>query len=93
MKKALYIFLLLSIFCTSNSAAQKVVRYPLFDISQTPELKVDSVVFRTDETLFYFHYDNREGAVDWINLSPETYIKDEKGKIGSVDIFRGKPQH
>lgn len=96
MKKALYIFLLLSIFCTSNSAAQKVVRYPLFDISQTPEFKVDSVVFRTDETLFYFHYDNREGAVDWINLSPETYIKDEKGKIYNIlsleNIAKGPEQ-
>ena len=96
MKKALYILLLLSIFCIANSAAQKVVRYPLFDTSQTPEFKVDSVVFRTDETLFYFHYDNREGAVDWINLSPETYIKDEKGKIYNIlsleNIAKGPEQ-
>lgn len=96
MKKALYIILILNIFCTANSTAQKVVRYPLFDISQTPEFKVDSVVFRTDETLFYFHYDNREGAVDWINISPETYIKDEKGKIYNIlsleNIAKGPEQ-
>ncbi len=74
----------MSVIFVLSSTAQKIVRYPMFDNSQTPEFKIDSVVNNAKETILYFHYDNREGTTEWINISPETYIKDDNGKIYPV---------
>lgn len=79
MKKTINILLLLNIICIASLCAQKVVRYPLFDRTDTPEFKIDSIIIDNNETSIYFHYDNRGNASHWINISPRTYIKDNKG--------------
>ena len=78
--KSLFISILFIIYAGIVSA-DNVVRYPSFESSTTPEFKIDSIVFKKDKSLFYFHYDNREGTYDWININSETHLRDSNGKI------------
>lgn len=88
------LIMLLFLLSAGNIKARKVIRYPMFDRTQTPIFKIDSISLDIDETLLYFHYDNRVGACDWINISENTYVKDDRGNklyITSVENIEKHP--
>lgn len=95
MKKILFLITLLCILFANATASKRIIRFPSFEYSQTPEFKIDSICITNKETLVYFHYDNRGNISEWINIDADTYIKDAKGKkyrIKSLENISKEPK-
>ena len=96
MKLKRHLTILLFAFFAINMMAKNIVRFPLFESSDTPEFKIDSIAFAIDYTEVFFHYDNREGMADWICISSNSYIKDSKGIVYKLKDCRNisfSPDH
>lgn len=95
MKRFVFLSALMLALFACNAQAKRVIRYPLFESSQTPAFKIDSICLDDKETLVYFHYYNEDGN-EWINLSVDAYIKDckdgKKYKVLSLDNLAKAPE-